>query len=323
MFKNHLPMGRCVRVGAIGIRLDSQNRSGYAYRMELPKTVQGRVVCADDVELIRELIASNPSWHRTRLSRELCALWDWHNGKGQPKDMACRTLLLKLEQAGLIVLPKRQHPSVNHRRKNAAPTRSLWDSDVEMSLREVGPVCLEVVEGCECRALFAGYLSHHYLGYTGAVGENMKYLAVDERGQVLACLLFGSAAWKAQARDEFIGWDEGVRRRRLHLVTNNMRFLILPWVRVPHLASHLLGQAARRLSADWEQRYGHPIHLLETFVERDRFRGTAYRAANWLSVGETQGRTRNDRHHRITTARKELFVYPLSKNFRQFLCSKE
>jgi hypothetical protein len=237
--------------------------------------------------------------------------------------MARRTLLLKLERAGLIVLPARHQEPHNHLRKGAAPLRALWDLDIEASLKELGPVRLEVVDGPESRSLFASYLSHHYLGYTGSVGENMKYMAVDEKGQILACLLFGSAAWKVQARDEFIGWDEAGRRRHLHLVTNNMRFLILPWVKVPHLASHLLGQAARRLSVDWQERYGHPIHLLETFVERDRFRGTVYRAANWTAVGEMQGRTRNDRHHQISTARKEIFVYPLSKNFRQLLCSRE
>lgn len=291
--------------------------------MDLPKIVQGRRVSAGDVELIRELLASNPSWNRTRLSRELCALWDWHNDKGQPKDMACRTLLLKLERAGLIELPARQQKPVNHLRKGAAPLRALWDQEIEASLKEVGPVRLEVVDGRESRALFAGYLAHHYLGYAGSVGENMKYLGVDAKGQILGCLLFGSAAWKVRARDEFIGWDSRQRRHLLPLVTNNMRFLILPWVKVPHLGSHLLGQAARRISTDWQEHYGHPIHLLETFVERDRFRGTVYRAANWIAVGETEGRTRNDRHHQISTARKEIFVYPLRRNFRRLLCPEE
>ena len=291
--------------------------------MDLPQTIQGRSVSSDDVALIRGLIAANPSWHRTRLSRELCALWDWRNEKGRPKDMACRTLLLKLERAGLIDLPARRQKPVNHFRKGAAPLRALWDHEIEASLKEVGPVRLEVVDGPESRSLFAGYLAHHYLGYSGSVGENLKYLAADEKGQILGCLLFGSAAWKVRGRDEFIGWDPEQRRRRLHLVTNNMRFLILPWVKVPHLASHLLGQAARRLRADWQERYGHPIHLLETFVEQDRFRGTAYRAANWLSVGETEGRTRNDRHHEVSTTRKEIFVYPLTKHFRALLCSEE
>jgi hypothetical protein len=290
--------------------------------MNLPKIVQGRNVSAGDVELIRELLASNPSWNRSRLSRELCARWDWRNDKGQPKDMACRTLLLKLERAGLIVLPARHQEPVNHLRRRAAPSRDLWDHEIEAPLKEVGPVRLEVVEGPGISSLFASCLSHHYLGYRGPVGENMKYLAVDKRGRTLGCLLFGSAAWKVRARDEFIGWDEGCRRRHLHLVTNNMRFLILPWVRVPHLGSHLLGEAARRISADWEERYGHPIHLMETFVERDRFRGTVYRAANWVSVGETEGRTRNDRRHEISTSRKEIFVYPLATKFRELLCSE-
>ena len=291
--------------------------------MDLPKIVQGRDVSAADVELIGALLASNPSWHRTRLSRELCARWDWRNAKGRLKDMACRSLLLKLEQAGLIVLPARHKEPVNHLRRGAAPSAALGSDEIESPLKALGPVGLKLVDGPKSRELFAGYLSHHYLGYAGSVGENMKYLAVDERGRALACVLFGSAAWKVRARDEFIGWDEACRRGHLHLVTNNMRFLILPWVRVPHLASHVLGQAARRISADWQERYGHPIHLLETFVERDRFRGTVYRAANWIAVGETQGRTRNDRHHNISTARKDIFVYPLTKKFRQLLCSKD
>jgi len=152
------------------------------------------------------------------------------------------------------------------------------------------------------------------------VGENLAYLARDRNGRELACVLFGAAAWKAAARDRFIGWDHATRALRLGFLTNNTRFLILPWVRVPHLASHLLGRILRRLSADWQGKYGHPIYLVETFVESDRFRGTCYRAADWTLVGRTQGRSRQDRAHRFQVRVKDIYLYPLTSGFREELC---
>lgn len=160
-----------------------------------------------------------------------------------------------------------------------------------------------------------------YLGYRGAVGENIKYLIRDAHGRPLACLLFGSAAWKTAPRDAFIGWNYRSREGNLRYLTNNMRFLILPWVRVPHLASHILSRIARRIRQDWEEKYGHPIYVLETFVDRSLFRGVCYRSANWILTGQTKGRTRNDRNHAIHAPIKDVYVYPLIKDFRRRLCS--
>lgn len=170
------------------------------------------------------------------------------------------------------------------------------------------------------QTLFECLLSrYHYLGFHRTVGENMKYLVYDRQGRPLACLLFGSATWKSASRDGYIGWTAHSRAANLSLLTNNTRFLILPWVRVPLLASHVLAQVVRRLAADWQRKYGHPIYLLETFVDRSRFRGTCYRAANWRWVGRTTGRTRNDRAHTLHVPAKDIYLYPLMRDFREVL----
>ena len=283
--------------------------------------IQGRVVTPRDLETIRQLIEENPAWHRTRLSRELCTRWGWNRANGSPKDMACRTLLLKLERMGLLRLPARRGPSVNGFRNRSIRWVPHAIDPIVGALEELQPIAVHPVQDHADHERFACLLArYHYLGYRGTVGENLKYLALDRRGRPLACLLFGSAAWKVAPRDAFIGWRLSVRRWNLPYITNNMRFLIVPWVRVPQLASYVLARIARRVRRDWEERYGHPVYLLETFVERDRFRGTCYRAANWTSVGMTTGRTRNDSRHRIEVPVKEVFVYPLGRNALRTLC---
>jgi len=275
-----------------------------------------------NVQQIQQLLAANPDWRRTRLSVELCKLWNWQSPKGQYKDMACRSLLLKLERAGHIVLPPRQgkrtfsscpsYPAITHREE------AIIDP-----LKALVPLLVTVVNrDTDDYTLFNSLLSqYHYLPYRGAVGENIKYLIRDAHGRPLSCLLFGSAAWKTAPRDAFIGWTQKDREGNLRYLTNNMRFLILPWVRVPHLASHILSRIARRISRDWEEKYGHPIYLLETFVDRSLFRGVCYRSANWILTGQTRGRTRNDRNHTIQAPIKDIYVYPLEKDFRRRLCS--
>jgi len=282
--------------------------------------IQGRSVSKEDIAHIRELIRSNPSWHRTRLSRELCQEWGWFNHQGQVKDMACRTLLLKLEALGYLTLPKRQAVSPNAYRNRAIQDVFHDTRAIEGSLRELTPLSIEVVKDKGSLSLFGLLLSrYHYLGYRGSVGENMKYLVFDCRGRPLSCVLFGSAAWKVGCRDGYIGWDRVQRPQRLHLVTNNMRFLVLPWVKIPHLASHVLGRIVRRIREDWKKIYGHEVVLLETFVDVSRFRGTCYRAANWLLVGRTKGRSRNDRYNTIRVPQKDVYVYPLRSGFREIL----
>jgi len=195
------------------------------------------------------------------------------------------------------------------------------------ALRDLRPLSVSVVAPASAdMRLFNGLLvRYHYLGHRNTVGENLRYLVRDGvpsgQGRPVACALFGSAAWKCADRDAYVGWDRVTRERNLQRLTNNTRFLILPWVVVPHLASHVLGLIARRIGADWQAKYGHPVYALETFVDRGRFQGTCYRAANWLRLGATRGRTRNDREHRIRAAVKDVYLYPLVADFRRELCS--
>lgn len=284
--------------------------------------IQGRRLTLQDIQWIRHLIQENPFWHRKRLSIEICQFWNWRAANGQLKDMACRNLLLKLERLGLILLPPPLKSANNSVRHRAIQPVLHQKSPIVADLHALRPIRIAPVQDRSQEELFKTFLSlYHYLGYGGTVGENIKYLAFDRDQHPLACLLFGAAAWKIAPRDAFIGWDAETRSRNLHLLTNNMRFLILPWVRVPHLASHLLAQVAKRIAADWRQKYGHPLYLLETFVERQRFRGTCYQAANWQPVGQTKGRTRNDRYTSIQAPIKEVYLYPLTADFREVLTS--
>jgi hypothetical protein len=257
------------------------------------------------------------------LSQALATHWNWRNGAGQLKDMAARTLLLKLHQRGLIALPpRRQVPTNRMRCRSVARENPVWDqSPIECGLAQLGVLTVSEVssQAPERIRVKAALGQFHYLGFGGAVGENLQYVVRDGQGRVLACLVFGAAAWKCQDRDRFIGWSAPQRQRHLGLIVNNTRFLILPWVKVPHLASWILGQISRRLSGDWQVKYGHGPVLLETFVERARFRGTAYRAANWLAVGTTTGRTRQDRHTCIQAPVKDIYLYPLRCDFREVL----
>ena len=291
--------------------------------MEAEQVIQGRRLGPEDIGLVRQWLATEPSWNRTRLSRELCRRWNWCNEAGRLKDMACRTLLLKLERLGQIRLPVRQRPSPNALRNRQQIEVPHDQSPITGDLDALRPLRIEALgERHPDLALFKFLLQrYHYLGLRNGVGENLKYMTRDRHGRPLACLLFGSAAWKAKARDAFIGWDTASRQRRLPRVTNNTRFLILPWVRVPHLASHLLSQVAHVLSADWLAKYGHPIDLLETFVDRDRFRGTCYRAAGWRHVGATAGRSRNDVDNTLRVPVKDIYVLPLTADFRRRLCA--
>jgi len=282
--------------------------------------IQGRETTEEDVELIRSLIESNPQWGRTDLSKELCRLWNWRTENGREKDMAARSFLLKLESRGLVTLPPRKYNyHGRYRRQGKSPSYST--EPITGSLDDLRPVRVEPIGHTEHLPLFKRLIeNHHYLGYH-TVGESMKYMVFDRHDRPLACLLFGSAAWKCAPRDEFIGWDSEKRASNVNLVTNNTRFLILPWVEVPNLASHVLSGVARRIRGDWEGRYNHPVLMLETFVETGRFAGTCYRAANWARVGHTRGRSRNDTHLTMSVPIKDVYVYPLAKGFREVLCT--
>ncbi|MGI9863106.1 DUF4338 domain-containing protein [Moorella naiadis] len=268
------------------------------------------------IQTIKQLIADNPSWSRSRLSMELCRLWNWYSPVGQMKDMACRDLLLKLEQQGQIVLPRKSASVRQGGNRTSITPVPHSTTAITGQLKDLLPLRVEVVESSHPSWPLFKYLlfGYHYLGFSGTVGENMKYLVYDRYNRPLACFLFGSAAWSCTARDNFIGWDKESRLNNLCYLTNNTRFLLLPWVQVPHLASHLLGLITRRIKGDWQRKYGHGLFLLETFVEINRFRGICYQAANWRYVGLTKGRSRNDRCHSLKVPVKAVYLYPLAKH---------
>jgi hypothetical protein len=280
-------------------------------------TIQGRRVEPEDLAWIGNWLDEHPRGSRKGLARDLCARWQWVDGRGRVKDFAARSLLLKLEAQGHIRLP----PLQVHKRRGPrdAPTWPDWEEPArrEASLATLQPLRVEPVKaGSDPARRWAFYLHrYHYLGLR-VVGENLGYLASDATGREVACLLFGAPAWRCAPRDRALGWSEEQRRNGLHQLANNTRFLILPWVRVPHLASAVLGAVARRIDADWRAKYGHGLEALETFVERDRFAGTCYRAANWQWVGTTRGRSRQDRDHTCTVPLKDIYLYRLYRPTR-------
>jgi hypothetical protein len=276
-------------------------------------TVQGRVLTETNLAMIRQLIADHPDWSRYRLSCELAMLWQWQNAAGQLKDIACRTMMRKLAARGLIELPEKRCVSPNRFRHQAVASVACDMTAYHGELSGLQPLSVQVVNGTAEQELFASLLAeHHYLSYRQPVGENLQYLVRDANGRPVGCLLFGAAAWRCAARDKFIGWDDAARAKGLSSIVNNHRFLRLPWINAPHLASHVLGLVTRRLSADWQGRYGHAPLLLETFVDCSRFRGTCYRAANWMMVGKTTGRSRQDRYSKLSVPVKDILVYALT-----------
>ncbi len=287
--------------------------------------VQGRRLRAEDLAQLRALIAAHPQASRRQLSARLCQQWDWKNDAGQFKDMAARSLMLKLHQRGLIALPARRQSPTTHRRGQGSgpelPLAFATPAPLCTDLKSVQPLEVQCLgpQHPDQRLFTALMARHHYLGLRTTVGENLKYLVRSVTGDPLACLLFGAAAWKVATRDAWIGWSAAQRARRLQWITNNTRFLILPEVRIPHLASHVLGLVARRIARDWQAKYAHPVVALETFVQRDRFGGTCYRAANWVPLGATTGRTRQDRDHQLRRPLKDVYLLPLRPDWRAHL----
>jgi hypothetical protein len=276
--------------------------------------LQGRRIAAAEMTWLPGWIEKHPQWSRKRLARELCQRWRWIDGRGRLKDFAARSLLLKLEALGVVKLPPLR--LYNRRPPRGTPTWASWEEPAawEGSLAEISPLRLEsVTPGTEAYRRWSFYLHrYHYLGLV-VVGENMGYLARDAHGREVACLLFGAAAWRCAPRDRALAWSSQERKEQLARVANNTRFLVLPWVRVKHLASCVLGQVARRIEPDWQRKYGHGLDWLETFVDRERFRGSCYRAANWQCVGQTQGRSRQDRDHQVKVAVKDVYLYALQR----------
>lgn len=283
---------------------------------------RGKAINQDDIAFIRELIAQNPGLSRRKLSTKLCLAWNWVQANGHPRDMICRGLMLGLHRAGLIELPAPRFIPPNPLGERVKPERELglsFAKEVACSLPELGPMEIRPVRRTPEEKLFNRLMqAHHYLGYAQPVGEQLKYLYYAQ-GQPIACMAWSSAPRHLGARDRFIGWSAEKRRANIHLLAYNTRFLILPWVKAPHLASHLLARTAGQISRDWQRLYQHPVYLLETFIDPERFNGTCYRAANWILAGMTTGRGKADQTKQANRSLKELLVYPLCQDFRKKL----
>ena len=285
-------------------------------------TYRGRIVTEADVSDIRTLIANNPDAARFTLSNKLCELWDWRQPNGRLKASVCRSLMLALHRSGHITLPE---PRVNMGGQNRIPPSRLEnidDSVIEGTLVGLGELEIRQVRRSDQEKLFNSLIeTYHYLRYTRPVGEHLKYM-VWAKGRPIACMAWSSPIQHLGCRDQHIGWNKEQRLANRHFIGYNTRYLIMPWVRVPHLASHLLGVFAKRISRDWEDLYHHPLYFLETFIEPTLYKGTCYRAANWFSLGLTAGRGIRNKTRKQLVPTKELLVYPLHKHYKKLMCAE-
>jgi len=288
--------------------------------MSLAYRYRGRVITPEEIAFIRQLIADHPSASRRGLSEKLCEAWQWKQANGAWRDMVCRGLLLMLHRAGEIELPPIRFRTLNPFVRREPPPPIIIDTTpITGTLSALRPIALQQVRRTADEPLFNGLIEqYHYLAYEQPVGEHLKYLAWAQ-GRPLACVAWSSAPRHLGSRDRYIGWSAEARRRNIRFLAYNTRFLILPWVRVPHLASHILGGMAAVLSRDWQQMYRHPVYFVETFIDPQRFRGTCYRAANWVRLGLTTGRGKDDQTHRANRSLKEVFGLALTPRFRELL----
>jgi len=292
--------------------------------METKLVICGQRITDDNLAFVRSVIERHFSQGRTFISNELCRLWDWRQPNDRLKQMSCSLLLLRLEQRGLVKLPPKKNGhkgGPRHKRLIQIPPHSM--EPIHTSLPHLLPIQIKMVRFTQWEGLYKGLIeAYHYLGYSQTVGEHLKYI-VFHNDRPLACIGFGQTAWKVACRDDFIGWRPTQRERNIQSIAQNTRFLILPWVKVPYLASHILGKISRIISKDWQRFYGHEIVLLETFVDMERFKGTCYKASNWTYVGSTKGRGKWDTYHRCLVPVKAVFVYPLTKDFREVLATDD
>lgn len=284
----------------------------------------GRDFSPEEIDRIRQIIASEPELNRQRLSRRICDEFNWLKPDGGLKQMSCRVAMLRMHRDGIIKLPPPTRRDTNCCRKGPIFTP---DSDpgfpINMSVGSFGKLQLRPVKTKRDSSLWNEFIQrYHYLGHKPLPGAQIRYFVLDEsKTHLLAALGFGASAWKVAPRDKFIGWTHEQRKQKLHLIVNNARFLILPWVNSHNLASRILAVVVKQLPGDWQKRYNYQPVLLETFVQKDRFKGTCYRAANWIHLGQTQGRGKLDQYNKYSLPIKDIFVYPLNKSFRRDLCA--
>ena len=301
------------------LRLRSRPGSAIVRGMQSPLSYRHRLITEDDLVFIRRLVADHPGASRWALSKQLCEAWNWVQANGALRDMVCRGMMLMLHRQGLIELPPARPIPCGFGKRRQPLRVSVDEARLQASLAELGPLEVRQVRRTPEEALFNSLLAqHHYLGYTQPVGEHLKYL-VYAQGRPVACVAWSSAPRHLGSRDRFIGWDKPARLANIALLAYNTRFLILPWVRVAHLASHILGRMTRMLSADWQRIYAHPIYFVETFIDPQRFRGTCYLAANWTVLGPTTGRGKDAPTHQANRSIKQVLGYALVKDFRQRL----
>lgn len=281
----------------------------------------GRTFTTKEIEWIRRLIASEPRRNRKQLSLLVCEELGWVRPDGRLKDMSCRVAMLRMHRDGIISLPPPQNPNGNGRARPRITSASNPRKPISMPAEMLGELLLKPINKTKDSYLWNELIQrYHYLGYKPLPGAQIRYLVKSHLG-LLAVIGFSASSWKIKPRDQFIGWTPKQRQQNLHLIVNNSRFLILPWVKSYNLASRILAAAVKQLSSDWHNRYGYKPALLETFVQKDRFHGTCYKAANWIHVGQTQGRGKLDRYNKRPLPIKDIFLYPINKRFREILCS--
>lgn len=294
---------------------------------------RNRDIGQHELDFIRSTIAAGNFNGRVELSRIICRAWAWHQANGALSEYACRDLLLRLQQWGHLEVPVFDRTRSGPKQPRAVTPRTiersdlpvelipiaevpLGDADADLDTLEVRPIADE--ERLGWRLYMQRY---HYLGCRPIVGEHLLYAAFLDT-ELVALVGWASAAFRVPARERFIGWDETTKRQRLHLIANNVRFLVLPWVRVHNLASKVLAANLRRLPADWERRWGHRVHVAETFVDTSRFRGSCYRASNWRYLGQSAGRTKRGNRYLEHASPKAIYVYELHRHARRLLCAE-
>ena len=285
----------------------------------LPITIRKRTFIKTDLELIQATVNRHWGKGRKQISKILCQQWNWRQPNGRLKDMACREILLTLNRKGLITLPPRLNNANNDKRNRSIPIVEIDQTPLQEKLSSLPSVKLKLVRNTSLEPLYNSLVQHHhYLGYRQIVGNHLKYIAFIEHRPV-ACIGWGSAAWSVESRDAFIGWDKSTKDKNLHFVASNTRLLLLPWISIKYLASKILALNVKRICDDWLRIYNHPLYLLETFIEKNRYKGTCYKAANWIRVGQTKGTAKKGHDYLFHGNIKDVYLYPLSKDFKRKL----